>query len=258
MTAADRSPADVAQPPSHPVGAPVASGARGVPPYAAAVFDMDGLLLDSERPVRSAWMDASAEFGVSLRTEQYQALIGLNHTDSQQRMFRLLGNSASLMSQVQCRAQSLLVERFGDRGFEVKSGARRLLKALREAGVPCAVASSTGCAEVRRRLQAAHLLDSFSAVCGGDEVTLGKPHPDLYRLALQRLDVRADRALAFEDSGPGVQAAWAAGLAVVAVPDLSIPAPLWQSRCLAVLASLEGACERSVDWFGVDCITAPG
>jgi beta-phosphoglucomutase-like phosphatase (HAD superfamily) len=94
-------------------------------------------------------------------------------------------------------------------------------------------------------------------VCGGDDVERGKPAPDLYRLALQRLGAAAATSLAFEDSGHGVQAALAAGLAVVNVPDLKAPEPSWQARCLAVLPSLEAVGARSAEWFGFACVPAP-
>jgi beta-phosphoglucomutase-like phosphatase (HAD superfamily) len=125
--------------------------------------------------------------------------------------------------------------------------------ALHAAGVPCAVASSTLRAEVQRRLANARLLDCFDVVCGGDEVTRGKPHPDIYALAVQRLGAVAAETLAFEDSGHGAQAALAAGLQVVVVPDLKPPESAWQSRSLAVLDSLDAACAFSDEWFGVPC-----
>ena len=106
---------------------------------------------------------------------------------------------------------------------------------------------------VRRRLHAVGLLEHFIAVCGGDEVRRGKPDPELYTLALARLNAAANTTIAFEDSGHGVQAALAAGLATVAVPDLKAPAPEWLARCHAVLPSLDAACEHSPDWFGVIC-----
>ena len=223
------------------------------PRYTAAVFDMDGLLLDSERPVRAAWLDAAAQLGVALTDEDYRSLIGLNHADSHARLLALFGGQASRLATVRERADALLAQRLGERPFDVKPGARALLDGLRRHGVPCAVASSTGGVELRRRLCAAGLLGYFDAVCAGDDVRAGKPDPALYRLALQRLGVAAARSLAFEDSGHGVRSALAAGLAVVAVPDLHAPEALWLSRCLAVLPSLQAACEHSRDWFGAVC-----
>lgn len=224
--------------------------------FTAVVFDMDGLLLDTERPVRAAWMNAAAAAGVRLSERDYLTLVGLNHTDSNARLLAFFGGDAQRLAAAHAHANAWLAAEFGARPFDAKPGARALLHCLRDAGLPCAVASSTHRAEVLRRLGGAGLLEFFAAVCGGDEVAQGKPAPDLYTLALQRLGATAANSLAFEDSGHGVQAALAAGLAVVNVPDLKAPEPAWQARCLAVLPSLASVGERGAEWFGFACVPA--
>jgi HAD superfamily hydrolase (TIGR01509 family) len=219
--------------------------------FTAAVFDMDGLLLDSERPIRDAWLSAAAELGAPLSETDYLSVVGRNEREGDARLLDVFGGDATLLGATRRRADALIAERFGAAPFDVKPGALRLLRALHGAAIPCAVASSTAHREVERRLERAGLLGFFSAVCGGDEVTHGKPEPDLYRLAVGRLGVEAGRCVAFEDSNYGARAALAAGLAVVVVPDLKPAEPQWQVRCLAVLGSLEQASERSLDWFGV-------
>ena len=221
------------------------------PRFSAAVFDMDGLLLDSERPIRDAWLSAAAELGAPLTEADYLSVVGRNEREGDARLLEVFGRNAALLAATRRRADALIAERFGTVPFDVKPGALGLLRALRRAGLPCAVASSTAHREVERRLERAGLLDFFSAVCGGDEVTRGKPEPDLYRLAIARLGLEADCCVAFEDSNHGALAALAAGLAVVVVPDLKPAEPQWQTRCLAVLGSLEQASEQSLDWFGV-------
>jgi len=220
-------------------------------PFAAAVFDMDGLLLDSERPIRDAWLSAAAELGAPLTQADYLGVVGRNERESDALLLDVFGGDAALLGATRRRADALIAERFGAAPFDVKPGALRLLRALRAAAIPCAVASSTAHREVERRLERAGLLAFFDAVCGGDEVARGKPEPDLYRLAVERLRVDARGCVAFEDSNYGARAALAAGLAVVVVPDLKPAEPQWQARCLAVLGSLEDASERSLDWFGV-------
>ena len=222
----------------------------GSPAFTAVVFDMDGLLLDSERPIRDAWLHTAATLGVPLGEADYLSVVGLNHADSHARLLTLFGGDAALLATAQARAGAALAS---GPPFAAKPGAQRLLRALRAARIPCAVASSTHHAEVRRRLRAVGLLDHFSAICGGDEVQRGKPDPELYTLALVRLNAAPRATLAFEDSGHGVRAALAAGLATVAVPDLKAPAPAWLARCHAVLPSLDAACDHSADWFGVIC-----
>ena len=225
--------------------------ARAAAAWTAAVFDMDGLLLDSERPVQEAWMQVAAEFGVPLTPAAYLDLIGRNHRDSALRLRAIFADDA-LLADAQHRVGIALEERFGARPFDVKPGARRLLQALHAATIPCAVASSTAHAEIRRRLARAGLLDFFAAVCGGDEVARGKPAPDIYLLAVERLHADAACTLAFEDSGHGALAALAAGLALVVVPDLKAPEAAWQARSVALLQTLDGVALYSRAWFGVE------
>ena len=224
---------------------------RPVPPFSAAVFDMDGLLLDSERPVRDAWLQAAAEHGVALSVADYLTVVGRNERDSHALLLDLFGGDAASLGAVRQRADGLLAERFSAAPFPVKAGARPLLDALRDAKIPCAVASSTGHREVERRLERAGLRGYFAAISGGDEVRHGKPAPDLYQLAIARLGADTTRSVAFEDSNYGARAALAAGLAVVVVPDLKPPEPAWQSHCLAVLASLDDAYRHRSLWFGI-------
>jgi HAD superfamily hydrolase (TIGR01509 family) len=220
------------------------------PRFTAAVFDMDGLLLDSERPIRDAWLRAAIELGAPLSEADYLDLVGRNERDSTARLLERFGNAA-LLDTVRQRTDAIIAEQFERSPFGVKPGALRLLRALRQARVPCAVASSTAHAEVERRLTAAGLIDFFAVVCGGDEVARGKPEPDLYLLALARLGVSAADSVAFEDSDHGARAALAAGMAVVVVPDLKPAEADWRPRFLAVLGSLDEVFEHSAPWFGI-------
>jgi HAD superfamily hydrolase (TIGR01509 family) len=219
--------------------------------FTAAVFDMDGLLLDSERPIRDAWLSAAAELGAPLTEADYLSVVGRNEREGHARLLEVFGGNDALLGATRRRADALIAERFGAAPFDVKPGVLRLLRALRGAAIPCAVASSTAHHDVERRLERAGLRGFFGSVSGGDEVANGKPEPDLYLLAIERLGVEAHGCIAFEDSNYGARAALAAGLAVVVVPDLKPAEPQWQARCLAVLGSLEQASALSRDWFGV-------
>jgi HAD superfamily hydrolase (TIGR01509 family) len=223
------------------------------PLFKVAVFDMDGLLLDSERPIRDAWLVAAQSLGVALDGADYLTVVGLNHTDSRARMLALFGGDADRLAAAHAQVEMHLAERFGRLAFDIKPGARRLLQALQAADIHCAVASSTHRVELLHRLGKADMTHFFEAVCGGDEVANGKPAPDLYLLALERLGADASRSLAFEDSGHGVRAALAAGLAVVNVPDLKPPDASLQALCLAVVPTLNAVLERKFEWFGIQC-----
>ena len=216
--------------------------------YRAAVFDMDGLLLDSERPIRDAWLQAAREFGVPLDEALYLQCVGRNEADSRRVLSQLLGASVPFDT-VRARAVALIEHAIGLDGYAVKAGVVALLQALRELGVPCVVASSTHRAEVERRLSQSGLAPFFAGFNGGDEVQRGKPHPDLFLLAARRARQRPEDCLVFEDSEHGAQGAIAAGMSVVIVPDLKRPSDDACAASLAVLASLHDAQVHLPDWF---------
>src|SRR5687768_13184172 len=230
-----------------PLHAPLPS--MPMPPFRAAIFDMDGLLIDSERPVRTAWQDATREFGITLDDTRYLQLIGRNERDSRALLEQWLAPACSYDA-ARARADALLAEALGVAGYAVKAGVAELLQALRQRGVPCVVASSTHRAEVEMRLAQARLARHFDGFNGGDEVRHGKPAPDLFLLAAERIGQPPSACLVFEDSEHGARGAIAAGMSVVIVPDLKHPADDACAASLAVLASLHDAHVHLDRWFG--------
>lgn len=217
--------------------------------FSAAIFDMDGLLLDSERPIRDAWIQVCSESGVNLTEEDYRGAIGRNARDSRAHMEAVCG-AAFDYDLASSQVAAILKSRFGEIGYPLKDGAVEILTWLRDRGVPTAVASSSNHHEIASRLHKAGIASFFSALAGGDEVNQGKPAPDLYLLAAQRLGVdRPEDCLAFEDSEPGAEAAITAGMGVVIVPDLRPPSVAALSRSVATLASLRDAITDLDDWI---------
>jgi len=222
-------------------------GRASSPMFDAAIFDMDGLLLDSERPIRAAWLAAAAARGIALSIDDYQSVIGTSATESRRRLGALLGGDDIYATLHADAAHALR-----DAAFPPKPGALRLLGLLRERGVATAVASSTVRREVARRLDVAGLGRYVESVTGGDEVAAGrgKPHPDLYWLAAERIRKPPSRCIVFEDSEPGALAALAAGMQVVVVPDLKAPPETVCRAALHVLDSLESGLGHCATWFG--------
>jgi len=209
--------------------------------FSAAVFDMDGLLLDSERPIRDAWLRLSAQAGTPLSEAEYLLTVGRNRQDSLMLMADKFGSHAAAEAMYEAVDATLSP-------FELKPGALSLLQALKARGVPCALASSTRHAEVLRRLSAAGVIEFFGPIHGGDQVARGKPHPDLFELAAASLGIDPASALVFEDSSVGAQGALKAGMGVVLVPDLKQPDPAIAPQCL-VLESLNEAQTHLSSWF---------
>jgi beta-phosphoglucomutase-like phosphatase (HAD superfamily) len=123
--------------------------------------------------------------------------------------------------------------------YPLKMGALALLKYYQTKGVICAVASSSAISHIQHRLSHVNVLHFFSTITSGQEVTRGKPAPDIYLLAMQKLGVQAEECLAFEDSELGARAAIAAGLNVVVVPDLIQPSDFVIQNSYQVVASLD-------------------
>ncbi|MEE4299145.1 MAG: HAD family phosphatase [Pseudomonadales bacterium] len=189
--------------------------------FSAVVFDMDGVLIDSERILRDAWTAAAAELGRDLPATLFQRIIGTSRATADRILREELGDDFPL-AEVFARAR-LLVEVAVADGWPAKPHALELLARLAELGVPVAVASSTRRTAVEQRLETAGLLRYVAAICAGDEVSEGKPHPEIYLTAADRIDAAPVCCIAIEDSLHGARSAHAAGMRTVLVPDLVVP-----------------------------------
>lgn len=220
--------------------------------FAAAIFDMDGLLIDSERPIMAAWIEAARTLDIELSHSQYLQVVGLATVESELILASLLGGPEAYQHAVAHVRRRLQLERVdGTPLFPIKPGANEFLTALRERGTRCAVASSSTSGQIQACLGSLGLLHHFSAFAGGDEVARAKPDPALYRLAAERLDVDPAQCIAFEDSENGAKAALAAGMRVVVVPDLKHPPASITERAFHVLDSLHDAVAHVPRWFPV-------
>lgn len=202
----------------------------------AAIFDMDGLLIDSERIIMQGCIEAAAQIGITYTQAEYVELVGRVWSDSTRIMTQQLGGEHN-MQQVINGLNTFLDTR--NHVFPLKAGALELLQFYRAQGVVCGVASSSPMTHITHRLTHTGVLDYFSHLTSGQEVKRGKPNPDIYLLALQKLGLTADECIAFEDSELGAQAAIAAGLRVVVVPDLKSPSDFVCARAYHVAESLQ-------------------
>ena len=216
--------------------------------FKAAIFDMDGLLIDSERAISAAWIAGARELGFDLEMSDFVRVIGTAAQQSTAMLIEIMG-SEEAMRATAAKAHALLPQAGGAPVFPLKTGALPLLEALRDAGIPCGVASSSSVAEIRHRLGHVDVLKYFRCIAAGDEVTHGKPDPALYLLAAARLDVAPEDCIAFEDSENGARAAQAAGVRVVIVPDLKQPPADVAARAHGVIGSLAEAIAHVPHWF---------
>lgn len=206
--------------------------------FEAIVFDMDGLLLDSERIVLDAFLLVCEHFELGDRTELLKQCIGTNRDYTRARMTEAFGSGVDF-NEFQNMWTLKHEEIVGDDAMPLMDGARELLDLIQQLDIPRAVATSTRSAQALDRLEKADLLHYFEFVVGGDQVTNSKPDPEIYLAATQKLGCNPTSCLAFEDSENGVRAALGAGLRVIQVPDLVAPSANVRALGHTILASLQ-------------------
>lgn len=218
----------------------------------AVLWDMDGVLLDSERLVRDIFVELMVADNVLDDPESvYMQSIGLNQksilelysqfmasTEQAEHYFKLVGETYK-----QRISSDLLL----------KPGVLAALQAVAREGLPQMVVTSSKTETAQLKLSKFGLQDYFCDILGGDQVTHGKPNPEPYLLACERLGINPANALVIEDSPNGVAAALAAGTAVIHVPDLIDTDPEWVDCIYDALDSLESfpdwiVAQRGGDW----------
>lgn len=206
----------------------------------AVILDMDGLMLDTEPISLGAWRAAAADLGYDLDPSTYDRMIGLGHAAALDLLSREFGDACpvdDLAAAARLRYEVALAEG----GVPHKAGLKPFLQFLDERRLAKAVATSTETALATRKLRQAGVLDYFEVVVGGDQVSRGKPEPDIFLLAAERLGSLPGDCLVLEDSDPGLRAAAAAGMRVILVPDRTEPAADTRSLAYAVAGSLDVA-----------------
>lgn len=191
-------------------------------PLFAVLFDMDGLMLDTERLAHRAWTQAMLERGYTLDETSYLRLIGRTVADVQGILSEIFGDSIPY-ADIYARRRALYDLEIAANGVAVKPGLLELLDYLETHQVPKAVASSTHHPSVVMKLTLAGIAGRFSALVGGDQVERGKPEPDLFLEAARQLGFAPRDCLVLEDSEAGILAAHRAGMLPVMVPDMKQP-----------------------------------
>ena len=203
----------------------------------AAIFDMDGLLVESERCSFNAWREASLARGYHMTEEIFAEVVGKTVADSH-RSFREAFGEEFPAEELRNVRNEIFNEEIVRNGLPSRPGAPEVLTFLNDISFPWAIATTTKREAALLRLRCAGLGDLIGHMVCGDEVAHSKPAPDLYLEAARKLGVPADRCIAVEDSDIGAEAAWNAGMEVIIIPDMKKPSAEPVSRALCVLRDL--------------------
>ena len=200
------------------------------------IFDMDGLIFDTERLFMNLRADIMAEYGYVHREEDYLRTLGTSG-ENLSRILREIYGPAYPADKISRRTRAAQLDRIRSSGPPVRPGIPELLDWAAQQQITCCVATSTASSHAREFLKLAGLAEYFSFVIGGEEVSRSKPDPEIFLLACTKASVAPERALVLEDSENGVLAADRAGIPVICIPDLKQPDPKIAKKAAAVCDS---------------------
>jgi HAD superfamily hydrolase (TIGR01509 family) len=207
----------------------------------AVIFDMDGLMLDTERIALVVWRQAAADLGFTLDDEVAERMVGRTSATNRLMLQMHFGEAFSY-DELSTLADSRYRETLDRDGVPRKDGLIELLDFLESRHIARAVATSTARDLARHKLDQAGVAGYFDVVVGGNEVTHGKPAPDIFLRAAERLGKLPAECVVLEDSGPGIQAASTAGMVPILIPDRGrMPPPETRARAAFVVESLSAA-----------------
>lgn len=206
-------------------------------PLRAVIFDMDGTMVDTESLYHAAWQNTAQALGYTIGQDVLRETIGRRMEDCLALIQQALGSNFP-MARFEAEWWEVWERMAEQHGIARKHGLDALLDLLDAQQIPKAVATSSAQAEARYTLERAGLAERFSIVVTGDQITRGKPAPDIFLLAAERLGIHAAHCMAIEDSEAGVYAATAAGMCTFMVPDLIPPQPETAQRAFQVVNSL--------------------
>lgn len=203
----------------------------------AVIFDMDGVIFDSENMVVLCWKMVADKYNIPDIETACRSCLGLNYNASMEWFLNRYGKDFPYTT-YKAEMSALFHERCSGGRLPIKKGVVSLLEALRELGIPCAVASSTRQEVVVRELTDGGLFPYFDHVICGDMVSKSKPDPEIFLKAASFLGVSPANAIVIEDSFNGIRAAHAGGFRPIMVPDQVQPTQEIAALTEQVLPSL--------------------
>ncbi len=196
-----------------------------------AIFDMDGLLFDTERLTKKIMTSKMAERGYVLTDDIYMEICGVNAKKEKEILLREYGQDYP-NDEIFDSVRDGVTEDIKANGVPVKQGIPELLEYLTQKGIRCAVASSTKAVYVKEYLQICKLEKYFDAVIGGDMIQHSKPAPDIFLKACTEMNTEPQDAIVFEDSENGIRASVSADIPVICIFDMKRHEQDIQDMCM--------------------------
>lgn len=204
----------------------------------AVIFDMDGLIFDTERLAACGWKEAGTQLGIPITDVEIGQIRGRNIASSR-KLFREWYGEAVDYDVVRAIRTAYVNRVVEEQGTPVKPGVRTLMAYLKEQGIRRALATSSQREVAERYFRLAQLPMDFDASVCGTEIQNGKPAPDVFLLAAEKLGTAPECCLVLEDSPNGIRAGSAAGCHVIMVPDMDAPTEELAGLCDTVANTLE-------------------
>ena len=201
------------------------------------LFDMDGVILDTEKLYTRFWCEAAGALGFPMTHEMALGMRSLSREVGERQLKAYLGEAVDYQ-QVRSKRIEMMSAFIKENGVELKPGIHELLDFLKENGIKTAVATSSPLDRTKEYLSQVGLVDAFDELVSGHMVEHGKPEPDIYLSAASNLGLKPEECLVLEDSPTGLLAAYRAGCIPVMVPDQDQPDDEVKSRSYAVVNSL--------------------
>ncbi len=206
------------------------------------LFDMDGVVLDTEKLYTRFWQEAAQYFGYPMTKEQALGMRSLNRGAGVAKMQSYFGENVDYEA-IRNKRMELMDAFVEKEGVEIKPGIHELLAFLDEKGIKRAIATSSPLERTKLYLSSVGLADRFDALVSGYMVEKGKPEPDIYLYAASRLELKPEECMVLEDSPTGIIAAYRAGCVPVMVPDQDEPDEETRKLLYAVAESLASVIE---------------
>lgn len=203
----------------------------------AVIFDMDGLMIDSERVTFECYQEILKGMNLTMSEDFYKTLLGKPIKGIYQRFYDVYGNDFPIENVIK-DVHALMAKRFETEGVPIKTGLKSLLEYLKEKNYKTIVATSSNRDRVDTILAQAEITEYFDDSICGDEVTKGKPNPEVFLKSCQKLGVSTDEAIVLEDSEAGIQASYDAGIKVICIPDMKYPEKQYEEKTFKILKDL--------------------